>query len=138
MVKKVLRRAEMFSEPFPLSPLTLYPSPIDDWPPKFCTVPVVNIKIDLATSGGSPLVGACLAKGDRIFATGSGTVSKHALRSCAGICLISGHTIHRVLQGAAQRGVQFYFILAVLRTLCSCSEMSLFSLKTRTPVKATP
>ena len=27
MVKKVLRRAEKFSEPFPLSPLPLYPSP---------------------------------------------------------------------------------------------------------------
>ena len=28
MVKKVLRSAEKFSEPFPLSPLPLYPSPI--------------------------------------------------------------------------------------------------------------
>ena len=45
---------------------------------------------------------------------------------------------HRVLQGAAQRGAQFYFIFAVLRTLFSCSEKSLFSLKTCTPVQATP
>ena len=34
-----------------------------------------------------------------------------------------------MLQGAAQRGAQFYFIFAVLRTLFSCSEMSLLSLK---------
>ena len=34
---------------------------------------------------------------------------------------------HRVLQGAAQRGAQFYFIFAVLRTpFFSCSKMSLF------------
>ena len=33
---------------------------------------------------------------------------------------------HRVLQGVAQRGAQFYFIFAVLRTLLSCSKMSLF------------
>ena len=45
---------------------------------------------------------------------------------------------HRVLQGAAQRGAQFHFIFAALRALFSCSEMSLFSLKTCTPVKATP
>ena len=45
---------------------------------------------------------------------------------------------HRVLQGAAQRGAQFYFIFAVLRTLLSCSKMSLFYLKTCTPLKATP
>ena len=45
---------------------------------------------------------------------------------------------HRVLQGAAQRGAQFYLILTVLRALFSCSETSLFSLKTCTPLKATP
>ena len=45
---------------------------------------------------------------------------------------------HRVLQGAAQRGAQFYFIFAVLRTLFSCSEMSFVALKTCTPLKATP
>ena len=45
---------------------------------------------------------------------------------------------HRVLQGAAQKGAQFYFIIAVLRTLFSCSEMSLFSLKTCTPPEGTP
>ena len=39
------------------------------------------------------LVGACLATGDRIFATGSNTVSKCVLRSCACFCLISGHRI---------------------------------------------
>ena len=43
-----------------------------------------------------------------------------------------------VLQGAAQRGGQFYLIFAVLRTLFSCSKMSLFYLKTCTPMKATP
>ena len=31
---------------------------------------------------GALLVGACLATGDRIFATGSGSVSKIVLRSC--------------------------------------------------------
>ena len=30
MVKKVLSSAEKFSEPFPLSPLPLYPSPIQN------------------------------------------------------------------------------------------------------------
>ena len=42
------------------------------------------------------LVGACLATaatGDRIFATGSDTVSRCVLRSCASFCLISGHAI---------------------------------------------
>ena len=39
------------------------------------------------------LVGACLATGDRIFATGSDSVSKTVLRSCGCFCLISGHTI---------------------------------------------
>ena len=54
--------------------------------------------------------------------------------------LLSGYAYnyHRVLQGAAQRGAQFYFIFSVLRTLFSCSEMSLFSLKSCTPLKATP
>ena len=37
-----------------------------------------------------PLVGACLATGDRIFATGRDTDSKCVLRSCACFCLISG------------------------------------------------
>ena len=39
------------------------------------------------------LVGACLATGDRIFATGSDSVSKIVLRSCGCFCLISGHSI---------------------------------------------
>ena len=39
------------------------------------------------------LVGACLATGDRIFATGSDSVSKTVLRSCGCLALISGHTI---------------------------------------------
>ena len=42
---------------------------------------------------------------------------------------------HLVLQGAAQRGAQFCFIFTVLRTLFSCSEMSLFSLETCTALK---
>ena len=45
---------------------------------------------------------------------------------------------HRVLQGAAQRVAQFYFIFAVLRTPFSCNKMSHFYLKTCTPVKGTP
>ena len=51
-----------------------------------------------------------------------------------------GTRFHRVLQGegAAQRGGSICFIFAVLWTLFSCIEMSLFSLKTCTPVKATP
>ena len=44
----------------------------------------------------------------------------------------------RPLQGAAQRGVQFDFILAVLRTLCPCSKMGLVCLRACTPVKGTP
>ena len=39
------------------------------------------------------LVGACLATCDRIFATGSDSVSKIVLRSCGCLCLISVHTI---------------------------------------------
>ena len=46
-------------------------------------------------------------------------------------------TSHRVLQGAAQRG-KFTFIIAALPTLFSCSKMSLFHLKTCTPLKGTP
>ena len=38
-------------------------------------------------------LGACLETGDRIFATGSDTVSKYLLRSCACFCSISGHTV---------------------------------------------
>ena len=45
---------------------------------------------------------------------------------------------HRVLQAAAQSGAQFYFVFAVLRTLFSCGRVSLFHLKTCTPMKATP
>ena len=40
--------------------------------------------------GFGPLVGACLATGDRIFATGSDSISKVVLRSCGCFCLISG------------------------------------------------
>ena len=40
---------------------------------------------------------------------------------------------HRVLQGVAQKGVQFHFIFAVLQTLFSCSKISLFSLKLAPP-----
>ena len=47
----------------------------------------------MGTSCGGSLVGACLATGDRIFATGSDSVSKTALRSCGFLCLISVHTI---------------------------------------------
>ena len=42
------------------------------------------------------------------------------------------------LQGAAQRGAKFCFKFAVLWALFSCKSMSLFELKTCTPVKATP
>ena len=45
------------------------------------------------TEGGMNLVGACLATHDRISATGSDTVSRCVLRSCACFCLLSGHTI---------------------------------------------
>ena len=45
---------------------------------------------------------------------------------------------HRVLQGPARRGAQFYFIFAVLQTVSSCSIMSLFYFKTCAPVKGTP
>ena len=38
------------------------------------------------------LVGACLATGERIFATGSDSVSKIVLRSCGCFGLISVHT----------------------------------------------
>ena len=47
-------------------------------------------------------------------------------------------TIIECFRGAAPRGAQFYFISAVLRALFSCSEMSLLSLETCTPVKAAP
>ena len=51
----------------------------------------------------------------------------------------AGTTPHGVLRGAAQRGAQFYFNFAVLRTLFSCSKMSLFYRnKTCTPVEGTP
>ena len=39
------------------------------------------------------LVGACPVTGDRIFATGSDSVSKIVSRSCGCFCLISGHKI---------------------------------------------
>ena len=45
---------------------------------------------------------------------------------------------HGVLQGAAQRGAQFYLIFAALQTFLSCSKISLFYLKTCTPMKGTP
>ena len=42
--------------------------------------------------------------------------------------------------GGTEGGAQFYFIFAVLRTLCSypCSKMSLFCLQTCTRVKVPP
>ena len=46
--------------------------------------------------------------------------------------------IHRVRQGAAQRGAQRYFIFAVLCALLLCSKTNLSYLKSCTPVKATP
>ena len=42
---------------------------------------------------GIYLVGACLATGDSIFATGSDSFSKTVLRSCGCFCLTSGHTV---------------------------------------------
>ena len=46
---------------------------------------------------------------------------------------------HRVLQGVAQRGSQFYFIVAVLRALFFMPEkMSLLYLKTSTPPEGNP
>ena len=48
------------------------------------------------------------------------------------------HSIQGVLQGAAKRGAQLYFILAVLRALLSCGQMGLFYVQTCTPMKATP
>ena len=42
------------------------------------------------------------------------------------------------LRGRHRGGRQFYFILAVLRTLFSCSKMSLFCLKTCTPCEVNP
>ena len=51
--------------------------------------------------------------------------------------ILTIRTNHRVLLGAAQRGaILLHF--AVLRTLCSCSKMILFYLKTCTPVKGPP
>ena len=58
-------------------------------------------------------------------------------QGCENICLANGALVEK-LQGAAQRGAQFYFVFTVLRTPFSCSDMSLFSLKTCTPLKATP
>ena len=40
-----------------------------------------------------PFDGSCLARGDRISATGSNSVSKSVLRSCGCFCLISGHKV---------------------------------------------
>ena len=48
-------------------------------------------------------------------------------------------SFYRVFQGSALRGPQFDFIFAVLRSLVSCSKMSLSTLKPCTPsVKGTP
>ena len=46
--------------------------------------------------------------------------------------------LHRVLPGGAQRGLQFYFMFAVLQALFPFSRMSLFYLKTCTPVLSGP
>ena len=43
-----------------------------------------------------------------------------------------------MLQGVAQRWAQFDFIFVVLLTPLSCSKMSLFDLKTCTPLKGRP
>ena len=45
---------------------------------------------NVASTFITDLVGACLATGDRIFATGSGSVSKIVWRSCCCCCLLSG------------------------------------------------
>ena len=54
----------------------------------------------------------------------------------AKVCPPSGRN-RRVLH-AAHRGAQFYFMFPVLWTFSSCNKMSLFHLKTCTPVKGTP
>ena len=59
------------------------------------------------------LVGACLVTGDRIFATGSDSVSEIVLRSCGWFCLISGHTI-MVCKGP--RSQKHIAIIGVLRS----------------------
>ena len=43
------------------------------------------------------------------------------------------HSIHRVLQGAAKRGAQLYFILAVLRALLSCGQWAFSTLNLAPP-----
>ena len=48
----------------------------------------------------TPLVGACLATGDRTFATGSNTVSKCVLRSCA--CFAWFHSIQSLFERAPE------------------------------------
>ena len=45
---------------------------------------------------------------------------------------------HRVLQGAAQRGAQFYFIFAVLETLLHAAKWAFSTVKLAPPVKGTP
>ena len=64
----------------------------------------------------SGLVGACLATGDRIFATGSDSVSKVVLRSCGCFCLISGHSI---MVWKSSRSPKHIAIVAVLRSYLS-------------------
>ena len=50
------------------------------------------------------------------------------LASCSTLdhFLANAPTPHRMLQGAAQRGAQFYFILAVLQALHACSKVGVF------------
>ena len=62
--------------------------------PPFVTPPFAAVQsLEIFSLAWKPLVGACLATCDSIFATGSDSVSKTVLRSCGSFCLISGHTI---------------------------------------------
>ena len=66
------------------------PPPLPCGPPVGCKCSSMNTARTSITQRSPALVGACLATGDRIFATGSDSVSKIVLRFCGCFCLFSG------------------------------------------------
>ena len=79
----------------------------------------------------SPAVPSLLGKGFRGVQQDRGAIPENIVQQPIAI------PCSAIVMGA-QRGVQFYFIFAVLQALFSCSEMSFFYLKTCTSLKEPP
>ena len=93
------------------------------WYPLQCYTPDLLFLPPGEKSTQSGLVGACLATGARIFATGSDSVSKIVLQSCGCFCLIS------VIQSWIDRALEGQNILRTIAVLRSYLSPLVFTVR---------